>query len=62
MRTISGWHAISDARFIVQKAELEFARNPHPVQAFSYCRDRFDDVKFEVIEGDREIVDGLALY
>jgi glyoxylase-like metal-dependent hydrolase (beta-lactamase superfamily II) len=50
-----------NARLIVQKAELEFARNPHPVQAFSYLKDPFDDVNWEVIEGDREIVEGVRV-
>ena len=49
------------ARFIVQKSELEFARNPHPVQAFCYLKDPFDDVNFQVIEGDKEIVDGVRV-
>ncbi len=49
------------ARFVVQKAELEFGRNPHPVQAFTYLKDTFDDVNFEVIEGDKEIVDGVRV-
>lgn len=49
------------ARFIVQKAELEFGRNPHPVQGFTYLKDTFDDVNFEVIEGDKEIIDGVRV-
>jgi len=49
------------AKFIVQKAELEFARNPHPVQQFTYLRDPFDDINFEVIEGDKKIVDGVRV-
>jgi len=51
----------SRARFIVQKAELEAARNPHPVQRFTYLEDKFEDVKFEVIEGDHKIVDGISV-
>lgn len=50
-----------NAKFIVQKAELEYARNPHPVQQFTYLKDKFEDVNFEVIEGDKEIVEGVSV-
>ena len=49
------------ATFIVQKAELEMARNPHPVQQFTYLKDKFEDVHFEVIKGDKKIVDGISV-
>ena len=49
------------AKFIVQKAELEMARNPHPVQQFTYLKDPFNDVNFEVIEGDQKVVDGVSV-
>lgn len=50
-----------NARFIVQKAELEAARNPHPVQRFTYLKESYEDVNFEVIEGDQKIVDGVSV-
>lgn len=50
-----------NARFIVQKAELEMARNPHPVQRFTYLREDYNDMKFEVLEGDHKIVDGVSV-
>lgn len=50
-----------NAVFIVQKAELEFARNPHPAQAFCYLKDDFNDINFEIIEGNREIIDGVSV-
>ena len=51
-----------NAKFIVQKAELETAFNPHPIQRSSY-RDRtvFENLNFEVVEGDSEIADGLRV-
>lgn len=49
------------AKFIVQKAELEAARNPHPVQQFTYLKDPFNDINFEIIEGDQKIVDGVSV-
>ncbi|MFC1871534.1 hypothetical protein ACFLYF_03945 [Chloroflexota bacterium] len=55
-------HLKKNARFIVQKAELEAAFNPHPIQLASY-RDRsvFENLNFEVIEGDVQLVDGIRL-
>ncbi|MFC1861477.1 N-acyl homoserine lactonase family protein [Chloroflexota bacterium] len=50
-----------NARFIVQKAELEMARNPHPIQQFTYLKDPFSDINFEVIKGDQKIVDGISV-
>ena len=50
-----------NARFIVQKAELEAARNPHPLQQWTYLNDSWDDIKFDVVEGDQEITDGVSV-
>ena len=47
------------ARFIVQKAELEYAYNPHRFMKGGYVTDLFDGLKFETIEGDTEIVAGV---
>jgi len=49
------------AKFVVQKAELEMARNPHPLQRWTYLEDPFNDINFEVIEGDKEIVNGVSV-
>lgn len=43
------------ARVMVQKTELEFARNPHPVFVFLYQKETFDGLKFEVVDGDTQI-------
>jgi len=50
-----------NARFIVQKAELDAARNPHPIQRFAYLRDTYEDINFELIEGDQQIIDGIRV-
>ncbi|MCK4723026.1 MAG: N-acyl homoserine lactonase family protein, partial [Dehalococcoidia bacterium] len=49
------------AKFIVQKAELDFARNPHPIQQFTYQPKLIEGLNFEVIEGDTQIVDGVSV-
>jgi len=49
------------AKLIIQKAELEFARNPHPIQQFTYQPKLIEGLNFEVIEGDKQIVDGVSV-
>ncbi len=47
------------AKFYCQKKEYEFAVNPHPAYQFYYDKRIFEGVKFELIEGDQEIVKGI---
>lgn len=54
-------HKYPKARMIVQKAELEFARNPHPIQQFTYHPEMLESLEFETIEGDKKIVDGVSV-
>jgi len=49
------------ARFIIQKAELDFARHPHPANAAPYDEELFKDLNFEVVEGDKEIIEGVKV-
>jgi len=49
------------AKFVVQKAELEFANNPHPIVAALYVKPFYEGLNFEVIEGDKEIVEGVRV-
>jgi glyoxylase-like metal-dependent hydrolase (beta-lactamase superfamily II) len=49
------------ATFIIQRAELDFANNPHPIMAAYYIKPFFEGLNFEVIEGDREIVEGIRV-
>ena len=51
-----------NARFIVQKKELDYALNPHPIDATSYDRSQFENLKFEVIDGEKEIVPDLTVF
>jgi glyoxylase-like metal-dependent hydrolase (beta-lactamase superfamily II) len=55
-------HLYKRAKFIVQKAELEAARNPHPVQRLQF-RDMstFEGLNFEIVEGDTQVVKGVEL-
>jgi glyoxylase-like metal-dependent hydrolase (beta-lactamase superfamily II) len=49
----------SKAKFYVQRKEYEFAMNPHSAYAFYYDKRQFEDIKFDLIEGDQEIVKGV---
>jgi N-acyl homoserine lactone hydrolase len=52
-----------NARFIVQRDELDYARNPHPLMQCYYqpILNLLDEVNFEVLDGDEEIVRGVKV-
>jgi N-acyl homoserine lactone hydrolase len=55
-------YKFTNAKFIVQKKELEFALNPHPALAGRFFpKEFYKNVNFEVIEGDQPIVDGVEV-
>jgi glyoxylase-like metal-dependent hydrolase (beta-lactamase superfamily II) len=49
------------AKFLIQKDELEFARNPHPAVASGYVQEFFKELNFMVLSGDKKICDGLSV-
>jgi len=54
-------HKCKNARVIVQKTELEFALSPHPMQGHLYHPDLLRDLRFEIVEGDKEILPGVEV-
>lgn len=54
-------HKYPKAKMIVQKTELDFARNPHPTQRFTYQPNLLEGLSFKAIEGDAQIVDGVSV-
>jgi N-acyl homoserine lactone hydrolase len=51
-----------NARFIVQKAELEAAYHPHSIEAIPYpSTDVFEGLDFEVIDGDTQVSKGIKI-
>ncbi len=50
-----------NARFLIQKSELEFAENPHPSVAWVYCKEFFSGLNFEVINGDTKICEEVSV-
>ncbi len=49
------------ARFVIQKAELDFALQPHPAVALSFDVNLFKDLNFEIVDGDKEILKGVKV-
>ncbi len=54
-------HILKDARFLVQEEELKAAYVPLPQLAMAYDRWTFEDLKFELVQGERELYDGIRL-
>ncbi len=52
---------LPNARFVVQKSELEYAMNPHPLLAGAYHRRLFKDLNFEIVDGDHQLLPGIDL-
>lgn len=50
-----------NARIVVQKSELNFARNPHPIWEGLYDRQLFENLNFEVIDGDFRISEDINI-
>lgn len=52
-----------NARFVVQKAELDYAHNPHPLMQYFYLpiQNLLNKVNFETVEGEKEIVKGVKV-
>lgn len=55
-------HIYKNARFIVQKDELEAALNPHPIQKLQFRHNSMlKDLNFEIVEGDIQVAEGIRL-
>ncbi|HYB20700.1 MAG TPA: N-acyl homoserine lactonase family protein, partial [Thermodesulfobacteriota bacterium] len=50
-----------NARVVVQKAELEFALAPHPMQGYLYVPNLLHNLRLEVVQGDCEIFPGIRV-
>lgn len=48
-----------NAKFVVQKSELEFAAHPHPIQAGWFVELPKD--RLQVVDGDQEILEGIRV-
>jgi N-acyl homoserine lactone hydrolase len=48
-----------NATFVIQKSELEFAANPHPIQAGWFAQ--LPQNELRIVDGDEEILDGIRV-
>lgn len=48
-----------NAKIFVQKAELDFALNPHPIFEILFPKKMIESLNFEIIEGDAEILPNI---
>ncbi len=55
-------HLYRQAKFFVQKRELDYARNPHPIDAALYDRSTFEGLDLEVVDGERRIIPGVSVF
>jgi glyoxylase-like metal-dependent hydrolase (beta-lactamase superfamily II) len=53
-------HKYPAAKFVTQKAELDFTMNPHPYGK-SFEKKLIEGLDFDVVEGDAEILDGISV-
>ena len=50
------------AKFLGQKKELQYALNPHPVDADLFDRSTFEGLNWEMLEGPAEIIPGVSVF
>ncbi|UCF84137.1 MAG: MBL fold metallo-hydrolase [Desulfobacteraceae bacterium] len=50
------------AEFVVQRKELDFALDPHPMFAGAYQRNLFEGLSFQIADGDQELLPGIKLF
>ncbi len=56
-------HKFTNAKFIVQKAELDFIDKPHPSVAGACVNKSFlKGLEMDIVEGDCEIVEGIDVW
>jgi glyoxylase-like metal-dependent hydrolase (beta-lactamase superfamily II) len=53
-------HQFVNAKFVVQKDELDFALNPHAAAPY-YEKDLFERLDLEVVNGDTQIANGVKV-
>lgn len=53
-----------NAKFVVQKDELDYARNPHPFLQYFYLpiQELLNEVEFYIVEGDKEIAKEVKVF
>jgi glyoxylase-like metal-dependent hydrolase (beta-lactamase superfamily II) len=55
-------YLFKNATFVVQKKELEYSKHPHPLDADLYVPRYWENIKFDVIDGDKKIEPGISVF
>jgi glyoxylase-like metal-dependent hydrolase (beta-lactamase superfamily II) len=50
-----------NAKFYVQKTELDYIPNPHRFMKGGYIQSYFEGIDFEMVDGEKVIVDGIKV-
>jgi glyoxylase-like metal-dependent hydrolase (beta-lactamase superfamily II) len=58
---VGNTHLCPNARVVVQRKELEFALAPHPLQGYLYNPEILNQLRFEVVDGDKEVIPGIEV-
>ncbi len=58
---VGNTHRCPNAEVVVQRAELEFAMAPHPMQGYLYNPQALNPLHIRMVEGDTEILPGIEL-
>ncbi len=54
-------HLCTNAKVIVQEKELKFAYAPHPLFAAIYPKELYENLNFQVINGEKELFPGIRV-
>lgn len=52
----------SNAKFVVQKNELDYASHPHAIDAGLYDKATFQNLNLEIVNGQKEIIPGVRVF
>lgn len=57
-----GNHLFKNARFMVQRAEYQYAFNPDPFLKSPYITGNFANIQYDLIDGSTEILPGIFVF
>ena len=58
---VGNTHRCPNAKVVVQRKELEFALAPHPLQGYLYNPEILNCLRYELVDGDAEILPGIEV-
>lgn len=58
---VANTRKFKNAKVVVQEKELSFAYAPHPLFAGEYVKECFIDLKWEILNGEKEILPGIRV-